>query len=162
MDMFCKCELSLLVDLSWFWCFAHNILCRFLKVSCLLHLQQVVFWQGITFQSVSVWCHPGPVFSFCEVANSCDLVLLKSLKANFWYHFRSSLVFAYSVVAGPHSPPLPYECCIIQCKSVSWHCLDYFQVPLIVDGKWTAYIPLFVDQFPCPCELYIYKQLAER
>ena len=75
MGMVCKCRQSLLVDLSLFWCFVHNIPCRFLKLSCLLHLQQIVLWQGSTFQSVGVWCHLGPFFlcSFGEVANSCDV-----------------------------------------------------------------------------------------
>ena len=63
------------------------------------------------------------LFSFCEVANSCDVVLLKSLKANFWYHYRSSLVFAYSVVPGPHSnPPIWVLCYSMQIGflTLSW------------------------------------------
>lgn len=110
----------------------HNIPCRFLKLSCLLCLQQIVLWQR-TFQSVGVWCHLGPFFVCLVLVKYLTAVILilhefekyvvllmvidkhlvgiqnsldKEPQGTF-ATFRSFMEFAYSVVDGPHGSLLP-------------------------------------------------------
>ena len=74
---------------------------------------------------------------------------------------RSSLVFAYSVVAGLHSPTLPYGV-LYYLMQIGFLTLSWL-FSSSIDGWWqlTAYTPLFVNQMLYPCETDIYKQLAE-